>query len=148
MLIGGLAVNAHGVIRSTKDIDIVPAGDHGNLARLADLLSKLEVRQLGVGDGGFSASEMPLDPTEPEDLSQGGNFRLDTSMGVLDVMQWVPGIDAEQAFETLAADAQLANAFGTEIRVCSLQHLRVMKQAAGRPQDLQDLAALADAHPD
>ena len=84
-MIGGLAVNAHGVIRSTKDVDIVPAGDQGNLARLADLLSELEVRQLGVGDGGFSESEMPLDPTKPDDLSQGGNFRLDTPMGVLDV---------------------------------------------------------------
>lgn len=147
VLIGGLAVNAHGVIRSTKDVDIVPSGDPGNLKRLAGLLSDLEVRQLGVGDEGFAENEMPLDPTRPDDLCQGGNFRLDTALGILDVMQWVPGIDADQAFDTLAAEARIAHAFGAEIRVCSLQHLQAMKEAAGRPQDLRDLADLAAAQP-
>jgi hypothetical protein len=47
VLIGGLAVNAHGVNRSTKDVDICPAPDPSNLARLADLLRRLGVRQLG-----------------------------------------------------------------------------------------------------
>jgi len=37
ILIGGLAVNAWGVIRSTKDIDICPATDPDNLGRLAAL---------------------------------------------------------------------------------------------------------------
>lgn len=61
-------------------------------------------------------------------------------------MQWVPGFEEDQAFETLAAEAQIAQAFGTEIRVSSLRHLRTMKETAGRPQDLQDLADLAAAH--
>jgi predicted nucleotidyltransferase len=148
VLIGGLAVNAHGVIRSTKDVDIVPAADPQNLARLAALLKDLDARQLGVGDDGFSENEMPLDPTRPEDLRQGGNFRLETTLGALDVMQWVAGIDDEHAFKTLAAEARIAQAFGTEIRVCSLRHLQTMKQAAGRPQDIQDLADLAAAHSD
>lgn len=148
VLIGGMAVNAHGVVRSTKAVDIVPSGDPANLTRLAALLSDPSVRQLGVSDAGFAESEMPFDPTRPEDLRQGSNFRLDTSLGVLDVMQWVPGIEEAQAFETLDAEARVAQAFGTDIRVCSLRHLRVMKQAAGRPQDVQDLADLAAAHPE
>jgi hypothetical protein len=148
VLIGGLAVNAHGVIRSTRDVDIVPSGDPQNLARLARLLADLEVRQLGVGNEGFADNEMPLDPTRAEDLRQGGNFRLETALGALDIMQWVPGIDADQAFATLAAEAQVAHAFDTKIRVCSLRHLRTMKETAGRPQDLQDLADLAAANGD
>ena len=90
---------------------------------------------------------MPLDPTRAEDLAQGGNFRLETPLGVLDLMQWVPGIAADHAYATLAADAESAQAFGIDIRVCSLNALRVMKRAAGRPQDLQDLADLDRAHP-
>ena len=148
ILIGGLAVNAHGVIRSTKDVDICPSPDAANLARLAGLLQRLGVRQLGVGDGGFAAKEFPFDPTRAGDLAQGGNFRLETPLGVLDVMQWVPGIDADQAYAILAADAQPASAFGIELRVCSLPALRLMKYAAGRPQDLQDLADLEIAHPE
>lgn len=148
VLIGGLAVNAHGVIRSTKDVDICPAPDPPNLARLADLLRALDARQLGVGEEGFADSEMPFDPTQPHDVAKGGNFRLETSLGVLDIMQWVPGIDSDNAYPTLAADAEVATAFGIEIKVCSLHTLRAMKRAAGRPQDLQDLADLDTAHPE
>jgi hypothetical protein len=147
ILIGGLAVNAWGVIRSTKDVDVCPAPDPDNLERLAALLRRLGVRQLGVGTGGFSDSEMPFDPTQADDLAQGGNFRLATPLGVLDIMQWVAGIEGESAYASLAAGAKVARAFGIEIRVCSLDALRLMKRAAGRPQDLQDLADLDRAHP-
>lgn len=148
VLIGGLAVNAHGVIRSTKDVDICPSPDPENLTRLADLLRRLGVRQLGVGDDGFAPNELPFDPTRAEDLAEGGNFRLETPLGILDVMQWIPGIDADHAFATLEADARIANAFGIEIHVCSLAALRLMKRTAARPQDLQDLANLDTAHPE
>ena len=147
VLIGGLAVNAHGVIRATQDVDICPNPDPDNLERLASLLRELEVRQLGVDDEGFTRREMPFDPTNSADLQQGGNFRLETSLGVLDVMQWVPGIEADQAYETLVRDALEAEAFGVTLRVCSLTALRRMKRAAGRPRDLQDLADLDAAHP-
>lgn len=30
----------------------------------------------------------------------------------------------------------------TRIRVCEIEHLRAMKRAAGRPQDLEDLRRL------
>ena len=40
VLIGGLAVGAHGYPRATKDVDIVPASDRPNLERLAALHEK------------------------------------------------------------------------------------------------------------
>ena len=147
VLIGGLAVNAWGVIRSTKDVDICPSPDAENLRRMAELLRRLGVSQLGVGEEGFAEHELPFDPTRAEDLAQGGNFRLLTPLGVLDIMQWVPGIDGDSAYEALAADARPAVAFGVDIQVCSLESLRQMKRTAGRPQDLQDLTDLETAHP-
>jgi hypothetical protein len=106
------------------------------------------VSPLGVAVEDFGEQEMPFDPTRPDDLAAGGNFRLETSFGVLDLMQWIPGIDADQAYERLAASAESADAFGVEIKVCSLADLRQMKRAAGRPQDLVDLEDLASAHPE
>jgi hypothetical protein len=82
------------------------------------------------------------DPTDPDSLAAGGNFRVMTDLGVLDVMQWVPGIDADHAFARLAEDAIEGSVFGVRVRVCSLQALRAMKRAAGRPIDEQDLEAL------
>ncbi len=140
VLVGGWAVNAHGHRRLTADLDICPSPGRENLERLAGLLSELHAEHLGVGD--FEADEIPGDPTDPESLAAGGNFRVMTDLGVLDVMQWLPGIDADHAYPLLAADAMEGSVFGVTVRVCSLDALRAMKQAAGRPVDREDLDAL------
>ena len=64
IIIGGFAVNAHGVIRPSRDLDIVPDPDPANLKRLATLLANLHARHVGLGD--FHADEFPFDPTNPD----------------------------------------------------------------------------------
>lgn len=140
VIIGGFAVNAHGVIRPSKDLDIVPDPSPENLARLAALLGELEARHVGSGD--FRVEEFPADPTKPEDLAAGTNFRLETRLGDLDVMQWISGIDEDPAYEALAESALEGELDGIPLRVCSLKHLIAMKRAAGRPRDLDDLQRL------
>lgn len=144
VVIGGFAVIAHGVQRFTNDLDITPAPDRHNLTRLAQLLKELDGRQLGVGD--FELDEFPGDPTDAADLAAGGNFRLSTSVGALDIMQWVPGIPDDHAYPVLAPDAVTGRVHGVPVAVCSLQHLQLMKRAAGRPQDLLDLEDLETGH--
>jgi hypothetical protein len=146
IVIGGFAVIAHGVVRATKDLDIVPEPSLDNLTRLADLLDALGSEHIGVGD--FDQREFPFDPTDPGQLAEGGNFRLETSLGSLDVMQWVPGIAGDHAYNELAEHAITGEIHGVPVRVCGLEHLRLMKGAAARPQDLQDLRDLESAHPD
>jgi hypothetical protein len=146
VVIGGVAVNAHGVLRSTKDLDICPDPDRANLERLASILRDLDAAQVGMED--FDSDELPFDPTSVDDLAQGGNFRLSTIFGALDVMQWISGIPGDFAYPTLARELEIVELPGVDVPVCSLAHLRAMKRAAGRPQDLQDLADLAIAHGD
>ena len=92
VIIGGIAVGVHGYIRATKDLDICPDPAEDNLVRLAKLLREITARHADVGD--FAETELPFDPLDPADLGDGGNFRLSTRLGALDIMQWVPGIDA------------------------------------------------------
>ena len=140
IIIGGFAVNAHGVIRPSKDLDIVPDPGAANLERLAALLAEIDARHVGIGD--MRPEEFPFDPTRTEDLQAGANFRLETNLGDLDVMQWVAGIDSDPAYEALTANAIEGELNGIELRVCGLDDLVAMKRAAGRPRDLDDLRLL------
>jgi len=140
IIIGGFAVNAYGVIRPSKDLDIVPDPESANLERLAALLAELDARHVGLGD--LRPEEFPFDPTRPQDLQAGANFRLETNLGDLDVMQWVAGVGTDSAYEALAADAIEGELDGIPLRVCGLDHLIAMKRAAGRPRDLEDLRLL------
>ncbi|HWA53829.1 MAG TPA: DUF6036 family nucleotidyltransferase [Solirubrobacterales bacterium] len=46
VLIGGLAVQTHGHVRTTNDADLIPAPDPANLERLASALSLPEAKAL------------------------------------------------------------------------------------------------------
>lgn len=142
IIIGGVAVSAHGFVRPSKDLDIVPDPSVENLSRLAAALAELNAKNAEAGD--FDDGEFPFDPTSVEDLSQGGNFRLVTDRGELDILQWIAGIDADDPYSELAAQAVEGTPENVPIRVCGLAHLRAMKQAAGRPRDLDDLQYLPD----
>ncbi len=142
VVLGGIAVGVHGYVRATKDLDICPDPSPDNLQTLALVLRDIEAQQLEVGD--FESVELPFDPLDPAHLAEGGNFRLRTRLGALDVMQWIPGIDEDQAFASLDSDAVAVDFGDQTIRVCSLAKLRIMKRAAGRPQDLLDLENLPE----
>ncbi|MFZ1926529.1 MAG: hypothetical protein WAU42_10340 [Solirubrobacteraceae bacterium] len=142
IVIGGFAVNAHGFIRVSKDLDIVPDPSGKNLEKLASALRELNAGNAEGGD--FEDGEFPLDPTSVDDLIQGGNFRLETDLGELDIMQWIAGLDADNPYAELAEQALEGQPEGINVLICSLAHLRAMKQAAGRPRDLDDLEHLPD----
>jgi hypothetical protein len=140
VLIGGLAVGAHGAGRATKDIDICPNPDGDNLRRLADLLVSIDAVNLDQGE--FDAEELPAH--DFEGLSGGGNFRLRTRLGDLDVMQYVDPFEGD-AWDVLNRGAESRRAFGSTVRVCSYEDLLEMKRAAGRGQDQIDIENLKAA---
>ncbi len=138
VLIGGLAVNAWGVVRGTKDLDIVPDPDPDNLARIAQLAVELNghVQTTDALAGSvFSIAAL---------LSAGAQVHITTDLGALDVVQGLPGVPDHA---TLAPNATTVEILGACVAVCSLEDLRGMKRAAGRPRDLADLQDLEDAAP-
>ena len=118
IVIGGFAVNAHGFIRVSKDLDIVPDPSRENLKKLAGALGELNARNAEGDD--LAEDEFPLDPMSVDDLSQGGNFRLATDLGELDVMQWVAGLDSGNPYAELMEQAIEGQPNGVQIRIAVL----------------------------
>lgn len=133
VVVGGLALNAWGVIRGTKDVDVVIATDPGNLKRVADLV-------VAVG-GHVQQGEAMLDSafSIAAALATGEQVAIETHLGRLDVVQ---GLDGVPSFQELRSRAGEAEILGSTVWVCSREDLKAMKKSAGRTRDLADLEDL------
>lgn len=140
VVIGGFSLAAHGIVRGTKDVDVVPDPDPANLSRLAAALVDLEAEVLLADD--FDPAELGIRP-DADGLALGGNWVLRTRLGRLDVMQHVAGVRSYEMLQRHAVTYDLPGA-GT-IRFAGLDDLIAMKSAAGRPQDELDVANLERA---
>ncbi len=133
VVIGGLALGARGVVRATKDIDVVVAPDAANLERVAEV---------GVAAGGHVQRGEALLGSPPSIaalLATGEQVAIETELGRLDIVQ---GLDGVPSYEELRSRASEAEVLGVIVAVCSAQDLREMKRAAGRTRDLADLEDL------
>jgi hypothetical protein len=133
VVIGGVAVGAHGYVRGTEDLDLVPDPDPENLARLTEALGKLDSTLPTVGDRAFDPA------TDARVIRKGGNVTAMTRFGGLDIVQRARGVPS---YLQLDKDAVNTDLLGVPIKVCSLARLREMKEAQDREQDRADLANL------
>ena len=138
VLVGGLAVNAWGVVRGTKDVDVVIDPDPDNLKLIAEV---------AVDAGGHVQRGEALLGTPfliAAELEEGEQVAIETELGRLDVVQ---GLDGVPSYVQLRARASEAEVLGVSVMVCSAKDLRAMKQAAGRTRDLADLEDLDATDP-
>lgn len=136
VVIGGVAVGAHGYLRATEDLDVVPDPDRENLDRLIELLPSLDAKLPTAGD-------RPFDPVrDGPALRSYHNVTLNTRLGGLDVVQRATGVPSYATLDEEAVDSEL---LGVPVRICSLRHLRQMKRAIDGAQDRADLENLPEA---
>jgi len=139
LTIGGVAVNAHGHVRNTRDVDILVEWSAENMQHLAAALVDLEARLFGV-----DADLLDVDPRDPEDLLNGGNFTLRTAAGGLDLFD--PGeIPGGRPYEEMRPRAVEAIVEGIRIRTVGFDDLIRLKRESGRDRDLEDVATLLAA---
>jgi hypothetical protein len=146
VIIGGIALQAHGHVRTTQDLDIIAAWTPDNLARLAATFAELDARLRGV-----DADLLGIDLTSGADLYRGANFLVHTRHGDLDVFTVDETPGAPRTYEALRERAILVEVRGITMLIAHAEHLIRMKTAAAqlrdrpdakRHQDLDDVAVL------
>ncbi|HVD37509.1 MAG TPA: DUF6036 family nucleotidyltransferase [Solirubrobacterales bacterium] len=133
VLIGGIALIRHGVVRATRDVDAVFDPDPRNVDRIRSLVEE------------WGATRPDGSPLPEGAIEADRSVHLRTPSGDLDlVSEAIAGI----AFSDLVARADTKKVDGVEAPICSLADLVSMKQSVGRERDLADLADLRAAHGD
>lgn len=133
VVVGGLAVGAWGVVRGTKDVDIVIAPEVENLRSIANVA----VAAGGHIQQGEALLGTPISIATA--LASGEQVPIETDLGRLDVVQGLEGVPEYEELRSRAVEAEI---LGVTVNVCSIEDLRVMKRVAGRTRDLADLEDL------
>jgi hypothetical protein len=120
VVIGGFAVQYHGYVRATKDVDVVPDPSRDNMGRLSAALRTVSKRRIDVSDG---------------------NTRVLTELGVLNVMSTIPGAGSYEELRAGAVEEMLPEV-GYTVAFAGFDDLITMKEEAGRESDRIDLTSL------
>jgi len=138
LIVGGLAVNLHGIPRVTQDLDIIMSLKKNNILKFIDMLEEL----------GY-VPRLPIDPHDllnpkiVRDWIDNRNLKAFTFYNKIDNYKEIDLVLAhplnfDQAFEKRIKK----KVEDIEIYLISLDDLIIMKKKAGRKQDLSDVKLL------
>jgi hypothetical protein len=127
--VGAFAAIAHGVVRATVDVDIIPDTDAQNLERLAKAIRDLRGAPRGE----------PGTPVTAGLLARPANMRFDTDAGQIDVLG---SEQYRRLFPDLYARSIVSEVDGVPVRIVSRNDLIRLKAGTGRDRDLLDIGDL------
>lgn len=126
VIVGGVAISAHGSSYLTFDLDVCYSRSRENLKRLAAALAPHHPRPRDFPTG------LPF-VWDEQTLHQGTNFTLASDLGNIDLLGEVAGVGTYEQAQTASIEMTL---FGMSCRVLALDALIASKRAAGRTKDL------------
>ena len=143
LIVGGLAVVAHGYVRATQDLDLVVALDSDNARRATEVFTSLGYRpEAPVGLELFAVEERRAE------------WRRDKGAMVLPLYHTRDPLARVELFLSEPFDFERCHAVALRVEIApgtiatflGLDDLLAMKRAAGRPQDLADVSELETLH--
>jgi len=144
IVIGGLAMIAHGSAFVTKDLDVCYHRTQANIAALAAAVASIHPYLRGAPPG------LPF-RFDPPTIQAGLNFTLITDYGDIDFLGDVSGIGNYNQVLAMSVPMEM---YGLKVQVLSIDGLIAAKKAAGRTKDklhlleLEELKKIIDAAQD
>jgi hypothetical protein len=126
MVVGGVAVGAHGHLRFTRDLDVWFRATEVNATRLLAALR----------DFGFASLSVPLS----EFCKPRAMLAIGKEPNAIELINFADGVEFDDCYPRRV----VIPFAGTDVVVIGLDDLRRNKHAVGRLQDLADLESLSD----
>ena len=140
VVVGGIAVVLHGVVRLTVDVDLFVELSEKNLLRFVEVLTRLGYRpKIPVKASDFADASKREKWKREKQMLVFSFFHLTRHQDRIDVFVYEP-IKFDKAYE----EREIIDAKGLKIPIISMRHLKQLKKKAGRPQDLADIKALEE----
>lgn len=138
VLVGGFAVQLHGFVRTTIDLDLVLAMEDANLTRFIEVAKTFGLAPVIPVSIESLKNAQQIDVWHREKGMLAFALREPQVAGsVIDVL-----VRPEVTFDDLKSDATKVDLFGRAVRIASIEHLLFMKRIANRPKDRIDIEAL------
>ncbi len=138
VIAGGFAVNLHGFLRFTKDLDLLVDLEPANAQRAMQVLGDCGLKpRVPVPLTDFADARIRDDWAEHRNMLVFQVWHPDDPFCTVDVFVRNP-ID----FDDLWKRSVDANLGGVACRIAGIEDLIAMKSLAGRPQDLRDIEEL------
>ena len=138
LVAGGVAVNLHGVPRFTMDLDLIIFLETENILKATHTLKKM----------GYQP-RVPVDPEELADPDKRELWKMERNMRVFSFFhekypQQVIDLFIEHPlpYEIMDKEKKIVMFRDTPVPLVGRDHLKQMKEVAGRAQDLSDIRAL------
>jgi hypothetical protein len=138
LLVGGLAINLHGVPRMTMDVDLVIALDTHNITKLEACTKSLGLRpSVPVKLADLADSNKREALFEEKHLIALSFIGEKPETPTVDILIHHP-LDFKKAYQNKVE----RDVSGTPVMLASIEDMITLKKAAGRAQDLADIAHL------
>ena len=135
---GGYAVNLHGYMRYTADLDLIVDLTEQNLGKFFDALKIAGyVPKVPVTRAQFIDAKMRKEWQKRKNMIVFSFVELKPPLKLIDMF-----IDPPVAFEAVYDESEIGKLDGARVRFLSIKHLIKFKLLASRFKDLQDIAQL------
>ena len=139
LVAGGVAVNAHGYMRFTKDVDVVIDLEQGNVLRALRALSSLGYKPvIPVRIEDFANADIRREWIEQKNMKVMQLFCDQHQETPIDIFVTLP-FGFEQEYEKAYIDEVGP---GLMVRFVRIETLIKMKEAVNRPRDMDDVQHL------
>ncbi|MBI5407515.1 MAG: nucleotidyltransferase family protein [Nitrospirae bacterium] len=140
VVVGGVALVLHGVVRLTADLDLMVHLEESNLSKFVKIMNELGYRpKVPVKAEEFINTETRATWIREKNMKVFNFFHPESPINLVDVF-----VEEPLDYNLIKSEAMNIMSGNVSIPVVSVKNLIKLKEISGRPQDIADIAALRE----